>query len=241
MEKRLKFKRFADPVLAAAVLFGALALAWGGIRGTRKAGNVMGVFAEADSSPVIVIDAGHGGFDGGAVGSKTGVCEAELNLSVAKLLEEELTSRGYKVIMTRSGADAVGETKGADMETRKIIMQDERALAVISIHMNKFSDPSVSGPMVFYMRGSEEGKALADCVIYGVCESLGRPPRSSNPEELFVLRVPYAPSVLVECGFLSNPEDEALLQTEEHQKKLAAGIADGLGDYLGKHLTGDND
>ena len=241
-EKKQIIRKLADGALAAAVLFGALALAWQGVRGTRKAANVLSVFEEHEpASSVIVIDAGHGGFDGGATGSRTGVRETELNLAVARLLERELVSRGYSVVMTRTDDDAVGETKGADMENRKLIMRDERACVVISIHMNKFTDPTVSGPMVFYMNGSERGKALADCIMYSLCEALGRPQRCSNPEDLFVLRVPEAPSVLVECGFLSNPEDEALLTDPEHQKKLAAGVADGLADYFARLNTGDND
>lgn len=243
MRLKTDMKRLTDLALAGVVLMGSLALAWAGLSGTKKATPVMDVFTEEPviASPTVVIDAGHGGFDGGAVGTNTGVKESELNLAVARLLADELHELGYGVIMTRSTEDAVGETKGADMENRKLVMRDERADIVVSIHMNKFGDSTVSGPMVFYMKGSDTGKALADCVVYSLCESLGRPPRLSNPEDLFVLRVPEAPSVLVECGFLSNPEDEALLMTLEHQKKLAKGIAGGIAEFFAKLNSGDND
>ena len=232
-----------DIGLSLLVLAGTLSLAWMGLTGSKS------MPAMAEPSPAdapipenafaIMIDAGHGGFDGGAVGVGTGAIEAELNLSVAKLLAEELEGLGFYVVLTRSDGEALGVTKAEDMQRRRELFGLENIDLVVSIHMNKFRDRSISGPMVFYMKGSKEGKALADMVIASVCEAVGRPLRSANPEDLFVLRTPYAPSVLVECGFLSNPEDEALLLTEEYQKKLAHGIAEGIAGYAAYLENGD--
>ena len=180
----------------------------------------------------VVVDAGHGGVDGGAVGSKTGVVEAGLNLTVAFAVRDALEAEGINVLMTRTDEDALADTKQGDMQARRKLMNTEGVDLVVSVHMNRFTDPSISGPMAFYMKGSAEGQRLAERVIASVCEAVGRPVRSANPGDYFVIRESPAPSVLVECGFLSNAEDEALLQTEAHQQKLARGIVDGILAYL---------
>lgn len=230
-----------DLFLTLLVMFGTAALAWAGLTGTRNYTNESKPasakpFTEPANIPedafVIVIDAGHGGFDGGAIGDVTGTAEAGLNLEVAKLLSNDLTARGFWVIMTRKDDNALGDSKQADMAERRRIMKLGCVDAVISIHMNKFGDKSVKGPMVFYMKNSDEGKRLADKVIERICENVSVPKRFSNPEDLFVLREPSAPSVLVECGFLSNADDEARLMTPEYREKLVKGIAEGLTDYF---------
>ncbi len=180
----------------------------------------------------VVVDAGHGGADGGAVGSKSGVVEAGLNLTVARLVQAGLEEAGVEVRLTREGEEALAEGKQADMQARKAIMNQPEVDLVVSIHMNKFTDPSVKGPMAFYMEGSEEGQKLAEMVIEAVCEAIGSPQRKANPGDYFIIRESPAPSVLVECGFLSNSEDEALLQQPAHQRKLAEGVIKGVLTYL---------
>ena len=180
----------------------------------------------------VVLDAGHGGEDGGAVGSKTGVVEAGLNLSVAKLVQAGLEAQGVRVILTREGEDALAKGKKADMQARKVIMNNPDVDMVVSIHMNKFTDPSVKGPMAFYMQGSANGQRLAELVIASVCESIGVPARKANPGDYFIIRESPAPSVLVECGFLSNAEDEILLQDPAHQQLLADGVTAGVMAYF---------
>ena len=186
--------------------------------------------ATADAFSVVV-DAGHGGFDGGAVGTLTGVIEAELNLCVAKLLEEELTARGAVVVMTRADGMALGKDKDKDMARRREIISDPSVDLVVSVHLNKFTDRSVSGAMAYYMQGSDAGQALAQAVIDRVTDAIGRDRRLANPGDYFMIRECTAPAVLVECGFLSNPKDEQLLQDAAHQKALAAAIADGVMAY----------
>ncbi|MCR5808514.1 MAG: N-acetylmuramoyl-L-alanine amidase [Clostridiales bacterium] len=234
--------KLADISLSVLVLMAAFSLAWAGLKAPKTVPAVAPTVAAPTDIPedafVIVVDAGHGGPDGGASGS-AGVPEAGLNLAVARFLADELTKDGYYVIMTRDSDNALGGTKDEDMQTRREIMQLECVDLVVSIHMNKFRDRTVSGPMVFYMRGSEEGKMLAESVMYCLCEKLGRPQRFANPEDLFVLRVPKAPSVLVECGFLSNPSDEEKLLTEEHQRLLAQAVAEGINDYAALKKSGD--
>ncbi len=238
--------KLRDALLSALVLLAAISLTWAGLRGSapKDAAVNASLSAEApeptalpDDATVVVIDAGHGGFDGGATGAVTGAIEAELNLSVAEYLSNELTSKGYYVIMTRADSEALAETKKADMNRRSEIMRLEGVDVVVSIHMNKFGDPTVSGPMVFYMKNSAEGKALAESVMGSLCSELERPLRYANPEDLFVLREPTAPSVLVECGFLSNADDEAQLLDPAYRQRLAKAIAEGIDEYCSCALS----
>lgn len=187
---------------------------------------------ELQKGYTVVLDAGHGGVDGGAVGSKTGVVEAGLNLAIVKLVQAGLEEQGVRVLLTRTGEDALARGKKPDMQARKVIINQPEVDIVVSIHMNKFKDASVRGPMAFYMKGSEEGRRLAELVIAAVCEAVERPVRKANPADYFMIRESPSPSVLVECGFLSNAEEEALLQDPQYQRILAEGIVQGVMAYL---------
>lgn len=249
MRKRSKrntdTKRLVDIGLTGIVAIAAVSMTWAGLRMTDKAvetsarPSVTTVYEQPipDDATVIVVDAGHGGFDGGAVGTTTGVEEAGLNLDVALMLSDELTARGYYVILTREDENALAETKSADMRIRSEIMRLPEVDIVVSIHMNKFGDSQISGPMVFYMKNSERGEALAEQVIRSICDKVGRPYRYANPEDLFVLREPTAPSIIVECGFLSNPSDEKLLCGSAYRKQLAEAIAEGIDSYIKQAVT----
>ena len=179
----------------------------------------------------VAVDAGLGGADGGAVGTDTGVIEAGLKLAVARLLEAERAARGAQVVMTRTDDGALAPSKSADMEARRSILRGGGIDLVVSVHMNAFSDRAVSGPMVYYMPGSAEGERLARCVMDALTDALGRDHRAPNPGDYFVVRECSAPAVIVECGFLSNPDDERRLQDPAYQQTLAAAIAAGVLAY----------
>lgn len=190
------------------------------------------VEATADAFTVAV-DAGHGGFDGGASGVLTGAQEAELNLIVAQHLERKLEAYGIVVVMTREDGAALGVTKKKDLARRKEIISQESIDLVVSVHMNKFSDRSISGAMAFYQKGSIEGQKLAQMVIDEVCDTTARKRRLANPGDYFILRECACPAVLVECGFLSNAEDEQKLLDESYLESIAEAIARGVLGYLG--------
>ena len=182
-------------------------------------------------TPLVVIDAGHGGMDGGALGVR-GVKESPLNLAVAKLVESRLIEKGYRVMMTRNDENALGKSKRADMQMRRKIMREDDVSVIVSIHMNKFRDSSVKGPRVFYMEGSKQGELLATQIVTTLCASIEYPRRLASTGNYFVLRESIAPAVIVECGFLSNASDAKKLQDPAYQQKLAEGIVNGLVAYF---------
>ena len=180
----------------------------------------------------VALDAGHGGFDAGASGTATGTKEAGLNLIVAQYLEKKLEAYGIVVVMTREDGAALGGTKKKDLARRREIISQESIDLVVSIHMNKFSDTSISGAMAFYQKGSVEGQKLAQRVIDEVCETTARKRRLANPGDYFILRECACPAVLVECGFLSNAEEEQKLLDEAYLESIADAIARGVLGYL---------
>ena len=180
------------------------------------------------SLPYIIIDPGHGGRDRGASGAQTGTPEDVLNLDVARRLKVILESAGFRVDLTRSDDNALAPSKKEDMRIRRRIMHESGADLTVSIHMNKFSDSAVKGPMVFYTAGDENSEQLAVCIMQSLCEGLGLPARRVNTGDYYVIRDSSIPAVIVECGFLSNPQEEKLLCTEEYRATLARCIATGI-------------
>lgn len=185
----------------------------------------------------IVIDAGHGGWDGGCVGATSGITEAELNLKVAKKLKEYLSDFGFNVIMTRSGNDALGKDKISDMEKRKEIIDRVNPTMVVSIHMNSFSDSKEFGTQVYFEQGDEKGEALATSIQQQMKLLLSNARENANHGEYYILECSNAISCIVECGFLSNQNDEQLLNTEEYRNNLAYSIYSGIVKYL---ITAEN-
>ena len=194
-----------------------------------------GTFA-ADEK-VIVIDAGHGGIDAGVYGVNTNVKESDINLAISKKLKGYFDAAGFKTVLTRSdngglyGLSSKG-FKMRDMKNRKQIIEDCNADMVISIHQNRCSVPSRRGGTVFYDKNSEGGKLLAQ-TIQNCLNDMEECVKKSNAlvGDYYMLKCTENPSVIVECGFLSNAEDEALLASEEYQKKIAYTIFKGAVSY----------
>lgn len=198
------------------------------------------VMNQQESRDKIVIDPGHGGFDSGAIGRYTRVHEDDLNLAVSLKLKKIFEDNGYEIILTREDEEAIGYTKDDDMWKRRTIIDNTNADIVISIHMNKFSDSRVAGPMAFYFKESDEGEKLARFIQAELNAAL-KPyrPRSHKPETYYILRSGKCPCVLVECGFLSNEREERLLQTEQYQMDAAYAIYLGAVQYLDSRFVTD--
>ena len=192
----------------------------------------------ADTDPTvpplahIVIDPGHGGNDHGASGNMTGTPEDVLNLDVSKKIASELECRGIKVTLTRYTDDAVAPTKKEDMKERRRIMHESGADLTVSIHMNKFRDGSVRGPMVFFTKDDEPSEHLAQHIMQSLCDELSLALRHTNHGDYYVIRNSEIPAVIVECGFLSNAEEEKLLCTDEYRSRIAHAVADGICSFV---------
>lgn len=185
----------------------------------------------------IVIDAGHGGRDGGAVGKQTGITESELNLKYAKKLEKICEEFGFKVTMTRNDMNGLYDEsapnkKRSEMEKRKQIINNSGADLMISLHMNSFPLESGEGAQVFYAKGSEEGFNLAKGVQMSICQSFESARGYVTVGDYFVLNYSNIPSILIECGFLSNPREELLLSNDEYCEKFCYSIFAGILSYF---------
>lgn len=183
----------------------------------------------------IVIDAGHGGIDGGVVGVD-GVKESTLNLAYAKQLGEIFELSGFNVVYTRKSEGGLYglANKGfklRDMKARKQIIDDARPNLVISVHMNKFSQSYRKGPQVFYQEGKEGGRVLAESLQKVFNDYTGNN-HEAIAGDFYVCREVDCPSVIVECGFLSNAEECAELQTESYRKLICDYIFSGVMLYL---------
>lgn len=195
------------------------------------------------SGMVVAVDAGHGGYDGGAVGRASGVAEKGLNLDVAQRLSRLLTQAGADVVMTRTGDYALCDEnppirkKLQDMQRRAQIVGESAAQMLISIHMNEYTRPSQSGPQVFYREGCDAGRLLAGVLQQSLIDGLApKKKREAMAGDYYILTLGL-PSVLVECGFLSNPEEEALLLDAQYRQRIAEALFDGVVSWTA--LPGD--
>lgn len=219
-------------VIAAALLLTAITfvLCFAALAKTDAAATVSGV--------KIVLDAGHGGIDGGVSGIKTGVSESEINLAVVKKLETYLKDAGLSVILTRTSdaglyGVASSTLKRRDMEKRKEIIERAQPTMVVSVHMNYYPNSSRRGGQVFYRADSENSAVLARSVQQSL-NALYQDVKDYSPlsGDYYILNCTDYASVIAECGFLSNPVDEALLITDEFQSALAYSLFRGIVGYL---------
>ena len=187
------------------------------------------------SEYTVVIDAGHGGIDGGVVGSQ-GVKESDINLKMAGILQKQLEKSGYGVVMTRTGKEALNNIKRLDMQARKDIIVKASPVAVISLHVNKFSDSSRRGAQVFY-DDTGIGKDFAESMQRSINQNInakysGRDDYEAIGGDLFITKCAKVPSIIIECGFISNPEDEKLLLSQEYCQDLCKVISNVLSESL---------
>lgn len=185
----------------------------------------------------IVVDAGHGGVDGGAVGSQTGITENELNLQFAQTLKQICQEYGWKVVLTRSDLSGLysplaSNKKRSEMEKRKEIIEKSKADLVVSIHMNSFADKSVCGANVFYAKESVQGQMLANAVQGIFFETMQVRNSKAKVGDYYILNCADKPSILIECGFLSNDKEELLLQDKDYQQQMCYAIFCGILKYF---------
>jgi len=195
------------------------------------------VSAALPERPVIVIDPGHGGQDGGAIGDG-GVVEKDLNLAIALQLRDLLILSGYEPVMTRTadisvhdeGVTGVREQKRSDIRNRLALMRSCPGARVVMIHQNQFSQSKYSGAQMFYGPVHPESKALAERMQAAFRQLQPDNTREIKPgtRDVYLLWQCENPIVLAECGFISNPEECRALQTPAYQRQAAFAVYMGL-------------
>ena len=204
-------------------------------------GKAVEVSTGANQKQVIIIDAGHGGFDGGCV-AINGAYEKDINLDIVKKLGEILSFNGYEVVYTRkddnaicdNGVEGIRNQKASDMKNRLEIIKKYPTAIFLSVHQNQFTESEYSGGQMFYTTNNSGNFRLATIMQKRFAEL--QPGNDRMPKlidnRLYLFKDTNQESLLLECGFLSNPGDAENLSNEEYRKKVAFTIYHGLSDYI---------
>lgn len=192
----------------------------------------------SEGEKTIILDSGHGGSDPGKIGVNDAL-EKDINLSIAKKVKKLLTKKGIKVVMTREDDTTLadgggGNQKVQDMKARVKLINDTAPALVVSIHQNSYHEEGIHGAQVFYYSHSDSGKkaaALMQKALLSVDSENTRQEKANDT--YYLLKRTEVPTIIVECGFLSNQEEAAKLVTKEYQQKLAEAIVTGIESCLG--------
>ncbi len=185
----------------------------------------------------IVLDAGHGGRDGGSVGTN-GTVEKEINLAYTLALKEKLVKAGYRVELTRKTDDGLysefaTNKKLSDMKARFEIIKKSNPNLMISIHMDSFKDKSAHGASTYYRKGDTASQNVANLIQQSLNTYCNASYTQGKVGDYYILNCSYYTSVLIECGFISNPEEEKLLNTAEYKDQFTTAILKGVMLYFG--------
>lgn len=232
--ERMK-KRFMGPLYYFLTIVAVLAAAgWG-----SRTATVMAQNTPVTRDHCVVLDPGHGGEDGGAI-SCTGKLESSYNLEIALRLDDLFHLLGYETRMTRKTDTAIyttGQTiaqkKVSDLKQRVAIVEETPGSILLSIHQNTFSDSRYSGAQVFYA-STNGSQALAETLQRNLVESLnpGSNRKAKKSDGVYLMEQITRPGILIECGFLSNREEETLLQNPTYQKQLCCVIATTVAGWI---------
>lgn len=219
-----------------------------GMMGTAGAVSTLKPELSGNKEPsfTVVLDAGHGGEDGGAVGkygTSGSVLEKDLNLSIATKIKEMLEEKGYRVVMTRTEdkllyteeQNIYGQRKQYDLKNRLEIVKKAENPILVSIHMNRFSQEKYSGMQVYYSQNHADSQRIASIIQKTVRERIqpyNRRQIKKATSAIYLLNRATVPAVLIECGFLSNREECKKLSTEEYQKELSFSIVCAIIEYM---------
>lgn len=197
--------------------------------------------AKAQVLPQVILDAGHGGFDGGAV-AQDGTVEKDINLNITLAVANFLKQSGFEVVLTRQNdvstddveTDKIATRKKSDLKNRLNLMKDYPDAVFVSVHLNKFTTSAANGSQVFYSKGSES-EQLGECIQNSIVNYLQPENVRVNKQatkSMYLLYNATVPSVLVECGFLSNKAELEKLKNTEYQNKMAFCIYSGILEYF---------
>lgn len=203
--------------------------------------------ANLQNLKTVIIDAGHGGFDGGAV-AFDGTVEKDINLNISQTLAKFLKQNGFRVIMTRESDVSTEDTedskisskKKSDLKNRLDLMNDYKDAIFVSIHLNKFTTSSAFGSQVFYSKDDRArflGEKIQNSIVALIQPENTRVNKQAT-SSTYLLYNATIPAVLVECGFLSNRQELEKLKTKEYQNKLSFGIYCGILEYFKEYKDG---
>ncbi len=184
------------------------------------------------TTELIVLDPGHGGVDTGKIGTNNAE-EKEVNLKVSLKINAILEESDIAVVMTRSDDNRLADTQREDLKERVRIMNEEQPVLAVSIHQNSYQETGVKGPQVFYYTESEEGKTAAGILqekLNQIDPTCSREEKGNN--SYYILKNTEVPAVIVECGFLSNPDEAEKLVSDEYQDTIANAVAEGIKQYI---------
>jgi len=239
-------KRVHRKIVSGALLCGcALFTLYGASRVAEKSEKgalPVSLSGEGEELPVIVLDAGHGGIDGGCT-SAEGVPEKGINLDILLRLRDILEVNGYEVRVTRDsdrsihdeGVEGIAAQKSSDMDNRLAMFNESGNAVCVSVHQNQFTDPKYKGAQMFYSGSNITSEVLARALQSRFRELL-QPDNDREiklcGKELFLCYYSDNPTVMAECGFMSNPDEAALLNTEEYRGKVAFTLFAGINDFV---------
>lgn len=191
----------------------------------------------------IVVDVGHGGFDSGKIGVN-GVLEKDINLQIALKLKKTLEDAGMTVVMTREDDkglydESASNKKAQDLQRRCDLINEQKPLMTISIHQNSYTSPEIKGAQVFYYTTSSESQKLAEILQKTLIEQVDTENHreAKANDSYYLLKRTDSVIVIVECGFLSNPQEAEKLSDEDYQQKMVNAICTGINKYLGRDET----
>jgi len=200
------------------------------------------VLLNKSKSSQIILDAGHGGFDGGAVAGD-GTVEKDINLEISLILCDFLKANGYEVILTRQAdvstddveTDRISTRKKSDLKNRLELMKDYPDAVFVSIHLNKFTTSAANGSQIFYSSRCDESQILGEHIqkkIVSMLQPYNTRVNKKATSSTYILHNATIPAVLVECGFLSNTAELEKLKTKEYQTQMAFCIFCGINEYF---------
>lgn len=237
--KRFEFKRLRTRIPALIVLLGCFTV----IAATADYSqmSVRASTSHVTNKKTIVLDAGHGGTDSGAVGIN-GELEKNINLAIVRNLSDMLTLSGFNVVLTRDsdisihdeGVKGTREQKVSDMKNRLDIINKYGDCLFLSIHQNKFTEPEYFGAQIFYTANNPDNRMIAQIMQdnFKTIQPGNDRQIKQEGDELYLFKNTKIPAVLIECGFLSNPDDAANLSDTDYQRKVAYTIYNGILTYL---------
>ena len=235
-------KKYFNILFLVMVSLAVILLADPAMDAMKQAGSAAGLIKQKDKITV-VLDAGHGGRDPGKV-AVNGALEKDINLSIAQKLKTLLEQNDINVVMIRNDdsglySESDSNKKAADMRNRVDIINKSDAALAISIHQNSFTQESIKGAQVFYYNNSDEGKKFAENMQEQLKKSLqdGNKRMAKANDSYYMLKKVECPIIIVECGYLSNNTEAALLNDENYQERMAFAIHLGLLSYLNDYLN----